>query len=153
MTLLSFLLRVTFGMMLKPKRHLIDIFSTALASLAATGVDGLLYAGLLQWTINWGAYRVGLAAALAAFLGGMTHFILCRIWVFQRYDKPLKHALVAYMLMCGGAALVHGLLTHALSLHVLVSSAWLISKLVVFLMWTYPMSRFVVFGQIREEMN
>lgn len=140
-------------MMLKPKRHLIDIITTALASLVATGVDGVLYAGLLHWTASWGAYRIGLTAALAAFVGGMTHFVLCRIWVFQRYNRPLVGALAAYMVMSGGAALVHGLLTHALSLHVAVSSAWVVSKLVVFLMWTYPMSRFVVFGQLREEMN
>ena len=129
------------------------MFLTALASLVATGVDGLLYAGLMHWTANWGDYRIGLTAALAAFLGGITHFILCRTLVFQRYDKPLMNTLAAYMVMSGGAALVHGLLTYALSLHVAVSSAWLVSKLVVFLMWTYPMSRFVVFGQIREEMN
>lgn len=140
-------------MMFKPKRHLIDIFTTAMASLVATGVDGVLYAVLLSWTVGWGTYRIGITAALAAFLGGMTHFVLCRTWVFQRYDKPLLSALAAYMVMSGGAALVHGLLTHALALHVAISSAWMVSKLVVFLMWTYPMSRFVVFGQIREELG
>ncbi|MBA2661236.1 MAG: GtrA family protein [Bradymonadaceae bacterium] len=140
-------------MMFKPKRHLLDLSTTAVASFLATAVDGILFAHLLSWTPPWGVYHVGAVAALAAMVGGLTHFLLCRFWVFQRYDKPLMSALAAYGLMSGGAALAHGLTTHAMALYAGVSAAWLFSKVAIFVIWTYPVSRFVVFGPLGEEMN
>ncbi|MFU8802174.1 MAG: GtrA family protein [Bradymonadaceae bacterium] len=134
--------------MFKPKRHLLDLSTASVASFFATAVDGILFAQLLVWARAYAMSDViGIAAATAAMLGGVTHFILCRYWVFQRYDKPLRESIIAYLFMSGGAALAHGLTTHMLAIYGGATAAWFLSKAVIFIFWTYPVSRFVVFGQ------
>src|SRR5690606_32250516 len=93
------------------------------------------------------AESIGLVAALAAMFGGITHFMLCRYWVFQRHDKSLKESILAYLLMSLGAALAHGVTTHLLAIYGGATLAWFCSKAVIFMFWTYPVSRFVVFGE------
>lgn len=135
-------------MMLKPKRHLLEFSTAGVASFVATVIDGLLFAQMLVWARALAMGDViGIVAALAALLGGVTHFLLCRYWVFQRFDAPLKQAILAYLLMSLGAALAHGLTTHLLAIYGGATLAWFSSKAIIFMIWTYPVSRFVVFGR------
>src|SRR5699024_7601638 len=93
---------------------------------------------------------VGVAAAVAAVFGGGLHFILNRFWVFGRFDASLKHSALTYFGVSWLGAVAHGVLTgilvHALGPPLGTSLGWLASKGLIWLFWTYPLSRYVVFG-------
>ena len=126
-------------------RHVLDLSKTTLASLIATGVDGVCFA-LMMWAVSDSAWDIpGLWAGLAAVAGGITHYSLCAFWVFRRFEHRPKRAIPTYILVSGSAALGHGLLTQGLSMLMPEGWAWGISKVALFLCWTYPLSRYVVF--------
>src|SRR5690554_6582265 len=132
------------------KRHLLDLGGASLASVAATLVDALIYFVLL-WTIvrNTGV-SVGVAAGIAALFGGAVHFGLSRFWVFGRFDAPLKQSAAIYFIVSWFAALAHGafttLLVGVMGTVAGASIGWIISKGAIWVLWTYPLSRYVVFG-------
>jgi putative flippase GtrA len=137
--------------MFKPKTHLMQFSTAGVASFVATAIDGLMFAQLLVWARAFGlAEMVGVVAAVAALLGGMTHFMLCRYWVFQHHERPLPEAIAAYVVMSLGAALAHGVTTHLLTMYGGATLGWLTSKALIFALWTYPVSRFVVFGRVSQ---
>lgn len=132
------------------RQHVEDFAGASLASFLATAADGALYALLLfvfeLVSDEPSTTLVGVAAAIGAVLGGVIHYSLSRFWVFDRFDAPIRRSAVAYLAMSGLAAVIHGVLTAWLSVHAGEALAWFGSKAVVWLAWTYPLSRFVVFG-------
>lgn len=130
------------------KRHILDLSGSSLASLAATAVDGIIYAILLWTLVDDASISVGMAAGIGAFIGGGVHYVLSRFWVFERFDAPLKQSAVTYFAMSWLAAAFHGTLTQMLVDSLGPSVGWMLSKGLVWLLWTYPLSRYVVFGGI-----
>lgn len=129
-------------------RHLLDFSGTALASFLATAADGAVFSLLIfVASAAWlGGYWTGVAAALAAIVGGIIHFSLCRFWVFKRFEAPLQSSIPRYVLMSGAAALLHGAATQVLTDVGLVAGiAWFLSKALIYVAWTYPVSRYLVF--------
>ncbi len=119
-----------------------------MASFLATAADGALFALLLMLASgDWlGGYWTGIAAALGAILGGIIHFSLCRFWVFRRFEAPLLSSIPRYIVMSGAAAFLHGGATQLLTDVGLVAGlAWFVSKAVIYVAWTYPVSRYLVF--------
>lgn len=133
-------------MRLQLKQHAGDMSKTALASVAATACDGALFWALMAWTPPE-ARLPGLFAGLAAALGGVVHFSLCRGWVYERFERALWRSALAYVPMSGGAALAQAAAVGALHRAGLAAGlCWALAKVLIYLLWTYPMSRFVVFG-------
>lgn len=132
------------------KRHLLDLGGASLASVAATLIDALVYSILLWTLVRNGVFAVGVAAAIAALFGGAVHFVLNRFWVFGRFDAPLKQSAATYFVVSWLGALAHGtfttILVGAMGTVAGASVGWVISKGVIWLFWTYPLSRYVVFG-------
>lgn len=126
--------------------HLRDLSGTALASLIATGFDGLVFALAAALSGASSDRATAACVALGALVGGLTHFIICRRWVFQRFDAPLAQSAPRYALMSLSAGLLHTGLTTLLANLLLLQLAWGLSKLLVYLGWTYPLSRYVVFN-------
>lgn len=128
------------------KQHAQDLSKTALASVVATACDGALYSGLVMVTSK-DAVLLGVYAGLGAALGGVIHFTLCRVWVYERFERDLWRSALAYVPMSGSAALAQGALVGALHrLGLSAALCWLVGKVLIYVLWTYPMSRFVVFG-------
>ncbi len=123
-----------------------DFTGASVASFLATVADGVLYA-LLIWLFGGDTpTEVGIAAALGALLGGAIHYSLSRFWVFERFEAPIIRSAMTYFAMSWLAAAAHGLLTGWFSTMIGESWGWFASKAVVWIFWTYPMSRYVVFG-------
>mgnify|MGYP006304224973 CR=1 FL=1 len=134
-------------------QHVRDFAGASLASFLATVADGLLYA-LLIWLFGAETpQQVGVAAAAGALLGGVIHYSLSRFWVFERFGAPVLRSAVTYFAMSWLAAAIHGVLTGWLSTRLGESWAWFGSKGVVWVLWTYPMSRYVVFGGLGADQS
>lgn len=123
-----------------------DVTGASLASAASTAVDGIIYAVLLWTFVEWGDISVGMAAGIGALVGGSVHYSMSRFWVFERFDAPLKQSAVAYFAMSWLAAAFHGTLTGTLVEYLGPSVGWFVSKAAVWFCWTYPLSRYVIFG-------
>lgn len=128
------------------RRHLLDFSGASAASFIATATDGLLFLVLLYTAVEGGLLSVGVAAGLGAFIGGIVHYLLSRFWVFRRFRAPIVRSAVTYFSMSWLAALFHGLATGYLAGSTDAKIAWFLSKGVVWILWTYPVSRYVVFG-------
>jgi len=128
------------------RNHISDVSGATIASLVATAFDGLVYALLVHTLVAWQTLSLGPAAALAALVGGIIHFSLSRFWVFRRFSAPLGWSLASYFVMSGLAAMGHGFLTAWLANVFGAGFGWGLSKAVIWLLWTYPASRYVVFG-------
>jgi len=125
------------------KTHLADFSGVAVASILATGLDGLVFAGLMSWEPS--AEYPGVAAALAAVFGGVFHYTTCRFFVFQRFDASCSQSAPRYVGMSGSAALIHGAMVGLMSRFFALGLVWLVSKILVYALWTYPLSRYFVF--------
>ena len=129
-------------------RQAIEDFSkTAVASALATAVDGAVFLVLIRVSLEWGRWSTGYFAATGAVVGGLTHYLLCRFWVFTRFDPRTSTSLPLYFFMSGSAALLHGAMTQVSASIIDPRIGWMISKLCIYMIWIYPMSRFVVFGR------
>ena len=125
-----------------------DLGGAALASVAATVLDGLFFA-LLQWHGTFDGLPVhttGVHAFVAAIAGGMAHYTICRFWVFERFENSTAKSLSLYAAMSLSAALLHSGFTASLAYLLPSQLAWVCSKVGLYLLWTYPLSRYVVFG-------
>ncbi|MFW5968858.1 MAG: hypothetical protein ACOCV2_15135 [Persicimonas sp.] len=127
------------------KRHLLDLSGSSVASALATAGDALLYALLVKTLVAWGVTSLGVAAATGALLGGLIHYALCRFWVFRRFEAPLFRSAAFYFAMSWIAAIGHGFATGWLAGFFGAAIAWVVSKGFFWLIWTYPLSRYVVF--------
>lgn len=132
------------------KRQLADLGGASIASAAATLVDGVIYTLLLWALVQDGSASVGLAAGIAALFGGVVHFVLNRYWVFGRFHASLKLSALTYFGVSWIGAAIHGVLTgllvHAIGPPLGNSMGWLASKGLIWILWTYPLTRYVVFG-------
>jgi hypothetical protein len=125
-------------------REVRDVAESSVASALATGSDALVFAGLMTFLVP--PLTAGWSAGLAALVGGVIHFGLSRWWVFRRFDAPVPRAAVLYFAMSWAAAAGHGLLVGSLTAWLAPGWAWILSKGVLWVGWTYPMSRLVVFN-------
>lgn len=130
--------------------HVLDLSKTTIASIIATTIDGACFAALMWFASGTSLDVPGLWAGVAAVAGGITHYCLCAFWVFRRFEHRPKRAIPTYILVSGSAAIGHGLLTQGLCLMVPEGWAWGISKVALFLCWTYPLSRYVVFDPMGQ---
>ncbi len=127
------------------QQHVSDISGMLVASVLATASDAMVYAILILFVVSADVFTVGVAATVGAVVGGAIHYSLCRFWVFRRFEAPLPSSLALYLAMSWLAAAGHGMLTQWLSGYSDVVIGWLVSKSVFWILWTYPLSRFVVF--------
>lgn len=130
------------------RRHVLDFSGAAVASFAATASDGVLYLALLWTVVERGSLSVGVAAACAALVGGVIHYVLNRFWVFRRFQASIAQSTLTYFPMSWLAAVLHGFGTEGFTQFLDPKLAWFCSKGIIWIAWTYPMSRFVVFGGI-----
>lgn len=139
--------------MSEQSRHLLDFSGTAVASFLATAADALVFAALIMvGPLFLADVWAGMSALAAAAVGGVIHFSLCRFWVFERFDAPLNSSIPRYVFMSGLAAVFHGLATQGLvSVGLVEGVAWFGSKAVIYVAWTYPISRYVVFDVSVQE--
>lgn len=128
------------------QRHLADFSGVAVASAVATVADGVAFTGLLE--LGAPPFPAALAGAL---LGGVLHYSACRFLVFRRFDAPIVRSAFRYVLMSGSAALLHAGVVAGLAVFVSAAAAWLVSKVLVYVAWTYPWSRFAVFAHEGDE--
>ncbi len=137
------------------KRHLLDFSGSSVASAAATATDAFIYASLVFTLVRWEFVSLGLAAGVGALLGGIVHYTICRFWVFRRFEAPLFRSAAIYFAMSWVAAAGHGFLTGWLAGLAGAALAWAVSKGVIWVAWTYPLSRYVVFsdggGEVGDE--
>jgi hypothetical protein len=133
------------------RRHLLDVSGSSIASFVATAGDGLVYALLVQTLVAWQMLTLGWSAGLAAIVGGLMHYAMCRFWVFRRFDASFRWSAATYFLMSGLAAVGHGFLTEWLATFIGAGFGWGLSKGVIWVAWTYPASRYIVFGGMAGE--
>lgn len=127
-------------------RHLRDASGATVASVLATVFDGLAYASLVHTLVAWQFLSIGVAAGVAAVLGGVIHYSMSRFWVFRRFQAPLGRSIATYFAMSGLAALGHSFLTQWLAGILGAGLGWGLSKAAIWVLWTYPASRYIVFG-------
>ena len=133
---------------MKWRRHLLDFTGAAGASFAATMTDGVIYVILLSTLVANDAIGIGVAAGCGALVGGTVHYVLNRFWVFRRFHAPVTQSALTYFPMSWLAAVLHGLATEMFAQWFDPKLAWFCSKGAIWIAWTYPMSRYVVFGGI-----
>lgn len=126
------------------KTHLADFSGVAAASILATVLDGVVFAGLMSWAPS--AEYPGVAAAVAAIFGGIFHYTSCQFFVFRRFDAAITQSAPRYVAMSGSAALIHGAIVGIGAGFGPLTFVWPISKVLVYALWTYPLSRYFVFG-------
>ncbi len=126
------------------KSHLADFSGVAAASILATALDGLVFAGLMSWAPSAG--YPGVSAAVAAFFGGIFHYTSCQFLVFRRFEAAMTHSAPRYVAMSGSAAVIHGAIVGIGASFGPLTAVWLVSKILVYALWTYPLSRYFVFG-------
>ncbi len=128
------------------RQHLVDVLGASGASILATALDGILYTVLLYTQVESGRLSIGVAAGIAAVFGGLVHWGSSRFWVFQRFSAPVARSALGYAVMSGMAALGHGVLTQWWSTSLGGDGAWFLSKGILWITWTYPVSRYLIFG-------
>ena len=122
--------------------HLKDISGMSIASGLATLMDLVVFTMMVRLVES----HLALATALAAFVGAIVHFSLCKFWVFGRFNRSFKTSAWRYVFVSGSALIAHTVITTSLAAFISAEFAWAASKGIVFLCWIYPLSRFFVFG-------
>ena len=118
------------------------VSQSAIASFIATAVDGIVFSALFQIFHT----SVSSMAFFGAFAGGITHFFLVKFWVFRIHHQRLSKEIILYssvsfvcfVLQSFGVGWFH-------TIGISASISWLITKVLVFMMWSYPLQRLLVF--------
>lgn len=114
---------------------------TALASMIATGAD-FATAGALVYAL--GGHGPG-ATVVGCCVGALISFTLARVWAFDARGAWLPQV-GRYAFVSGAAAVLNG---GGVALLFLLDTpfvvAWLITRAVVFVTWSYPLQRDFVF--------
>ena len=126
-------------------QHVRDFGGAATASAVATALDGLLFALLIAVGPLFGTYSVGISATLGAALGAVINYSLCRFVVFKRFNAPIAQSASLYIFMSVVAGIAQGVGTEMLARIAPAGIAWFASKAVIYVLFTYPFARFVVF--------
>ena len=117
------------------------------SSIAATVVDGVVYQAVLFCRL--GNYTV--AAIAGAVTGGITNFVLNRLWAFPPTSRDWKQQAGLYALASGVVYLGFQacLMVFIEMLHVNEHLAWFPAQLIAWVGVSYPLFRFVVFARPR----
>jgi putative flippase GtrA len=126
-------------------RFWMDFAGVAGASVIATAADGVVF-----WAFSTFGMRAGIAALLAAIVGGVIHFSLCRWGVFKRFNANVLQSAGRYVVMSGIAALLQAGIVEFLVADLGHGLAWGIGKVLIYMGWTFPLSRWIVFKGSRS---
>ncbi len=114
---------------------------TALANMIATGAD-FATAGALVYAL--GGHGSG-ATVVGCCVGGLISFLLARVWAFDARGAWMPQV-GRYAFVSGASAVLNG---GGVALLFLLDTpfvvAWLITRAVVFVTWSYPLQRDFVF--------
>lgn len=118
-------------------------FRASVSSLVATGVDALVYQGVLFALLG----RYGLAAAAGAVAGAIANFLLNRHWAFAARSQNAFLQAARYVIV---SALTFICLRGLLWLFIEVLGAgmrvaWLPAKIGAFILISYPLQKWWVF--------
>jgi putative flippase GtrA len=118
----------------------------ALVSSAAASVVDVAALALL---VTLAHVAAGPAAAVGGVLGGGVNFLVSRRWVFRaRGTSALRQAALYGVLVVLGSALLGATVVHVSTQ---LGASWMVAKAaataLVFALWTYPISTFVVFSK------
>jgi putative flippase GtrA len=113
--------------------------ASGLASLAATAVDATS-----STAIRGAGGSIPLSAAIGALLGAALNFILQRRAFQARHG--LGRQLAGYAIVVAGALAINTTLTTLAGLFVPILPAKLLACAAVWIVWTFPVSRRVVFA-------
>jgi len=128
-----------------PIQHVRDFGGAATASAVATAGDGVLFAILIATGPLFGTYSVGISATFGAALGAVINYSLCRFVVFKRFEAPIVQSASLYIFMSVVAGIAQGVGTEAVARIAPAGVAWFASKAVIYVLFTYPFARFIVF--------
>uniref|UniRef100_A0A7C3ZM70 GtrA family protein n=1 Tax=Planktothricoides sp. SpSt-374 TaxID=2282167 RepID=A0A7C3ZM70_9CYAN len=130
-------------------KHLRDISKMSVASLMATMLDFVIFSTL----VHIPEFSTSRAAAFGSMAGGILHFTLCKIWVFDSSKQNIAEAALRYFIISGSALFLHSFCTTMMAKLIPDEMAWLVSKGVVFTGWMYPASRYIVFGNMSQVLS
>ena len=135
------LLRALAGPLSSRVPHVAQSLKSALVSAIATGAD-FATAGALVYTLR--GHGPG-ATIVGCIVGALVSFGLSRFWAFQTGGAWLPQ-IGRYAFVSGSAAALNGGgVALLLTLDAPFVIAWLITRVVVFATWTYPLQRDFVF--------
>ncbi len=126
-------------------QHLRDFGGAATASAIATAADGVLFAILIAAGPLFGTYSTGISASAGAALGAVVNYSLCRFVIFRRFEAPIAQSASLYIFMSIVAGVAQGVGTENIARLAPAGVAWFASKAVIYVFFTYPFARFVVF--------
>ncbi|MDH5256605.1 MAG: GtrA family protein [Gammaproteobacteria bacterium] len=114
-----------------------------ISAIVATAVDFFVLFFLVEFIGSWYV----LAAAVAAFCGAVTNFLLGRHWTFLAHDDKWHHQAQRYMLVAGGSLGLNTLgiflLTDGLAIHYMISKV--IISFFVAVAFNFPLQKYFVF--------
>jgi phosphatidylglycerophosphate synthase/putative flippase GtrA len=117
---------------------------SALSNGLATALDGALASALYYWSSKHPA----VATALGCVAGALVSFTLSRVWAFEAKGGPVLAQLARYAFgSVSTLALNAGGVVLMTELGVPFFVAWLITRVVVFATWSYPVQRDFVFAE------
>jgi putative flippase GtrA len=127
------------------EEHIRDISKMSVASWMATSLDFVVFTILHRLF----SLPIPTSTALGSLAGAMLHFTVSRFWVFRTMKHSFAEAVWRYIIVVGGALVLHSTATTLLAKYLipLEELAWLISKNTVFLCWVYPGTKYHVFGK------
>jgi putative flippase GtrA len=123
-----------------------------LASLLASGVDFLVAFVLLKWTaVPRGAAGADVIAtfcgATGTLCGGVTHFLISRVWVFSAKEKKWTEQLNRYALVWTGNLVLNAsalyLLVHYTKLDHMIAK--IITSILIAVFYNYILQKRFVF--------
>jgi putative flippase GtrA len=120
-------------------------FKSTLTSIFTTALDFATLTGLVE---GFGVDYV-LATWLGTVVGSLSNFTINRLWAFEARDQPHTGQFLRFVVVQAAASLWHALgvwgLTHFLGIPYLGSKV--ITSILVYLGWNYPMNRWFVFAR------
>jgi putative flippase GtrA len=126
------------------------IVQTAVTSVITAGAEYLVYiamfALLAELDVSTGQ-RAAISSVMGSIVGILVNFLLNRFWVFHDAGGRIFPQFLRYLVVTG-----IGIGAGVLLLSVLIDFvgidhriAWCVSNIFVFLVWTYPTNRYLVF--------
>ncbi|KAL0222285.1 hypothetical protein RCL1_002139 [Eukaryota sp. TZLM3-RCL] len=127
------------------KQTATELGKSTLASVVATFVDMLIYLTVLHFTSH-----IAISAAVGAVTGGIIHYLLCKSVIFNATSCHVSttYSLILYFATSWVGAGIHALATTIFSSYLGEIVGFWASKLIIFLSFSFPVSKFIVFGTI-----
>ncbi|KAL0217950.1 hypothetical protein RCL1_008798 [Eukaryota sp. TZLM3-RCL] len=124
-----------------PNPLTMELGKSGLASIFSTFIDMIVYFAFIRITAI-----VSVAAAIGSMTGGLVHYFLCRSLVFKNSTVSRAYSVFFYFFVSWTGAGLHAFLVSIFSLVFGDFSGWLTSKLLVFVTFSFPLSKYFVFG-------